>query len=95
MKEQDALRKRALKYLDLAQKKMPEYIEKLNEILPPLVSKMDLHPTLKNQVYRSHQIRTLLTNTYREEDDSGIYSEKDLVSLKQQSARYEKRDKLG
>ena len=48
VKEEESLRKRAIKYLDLAQKKIPEYIEKLIEILPPLVSKMDLHPTLKN-----------------------------------------------
>ena len=73
--------------MDLAIKKIPEYIEKLTEILPPLVSKMDLHPTLKNQVYRSHQIRTLLTNNFKEDDESGIFSEKDVVSLKQHSAR--------
>ena len=74
-KEEESLRKRAIKYLELAQRKIPEYIEKLIEILPPLVSKMDLHPTLKNQVYRSHQIRTLLTNTYKDDDESAIYSE--------------------
>jgi len=64
VKEEESIRKRAIKYLDLAQRKIPEFIEKLMEIMPPLVSKMDLHPILKNQVYRSHQIRTLLTNTY-------------------------------
>ena len=64
VKEEESIRKRAIKYLDLAQRKIPEFIEKLMEIMPPLVSKMDLRPILKNQVYRSHQIRTLLTNTY-------------------------------
>lgn len=63
-KEEEKMKNRALKYLDVAKKNSPKLIEDITKLLPPHVSKIDLIPVMKKQMFRSHQIRTLLTNNY-------------------------------
>lgn len=63
-KEEEKMKNRALKYLDLAKKNSGRLIEDTAKLLPPHVSKIDLIPVMKKQMFRSHQIRTLLTSNY-------------------------------
>jgi hypothetical protein len=77
-KEVEKMKNRALKYLDTAKKNSPKLIEDMAKLLPPHVSKIDLIPVMKKQMFRSHQIRTLLTNNYQDDDESNLSEIKDI-----------------
>jgi hypothetical protein len=53
-KEEEKMKNRALKYLDSAKKNSGRLIEDTTKLLPPHVSKIDLIPVMKKQMFRSH-----------------------------------------